>query len=64
MSLNFFQWGYVMGIVYRTPVTSPVELKLRTVAVIETVTPQMLEKTWRETLISLGHLMCHERRTC
>jgi hypothetical protein len=24
----------------------------------------MLEKTWRETLISLGHLMCHERRTC
>jgi hypothetical protein len=25
------------------------ELKLRTVAAIETATPQMLENTWRET---------------
>jgi hypothetical protein len=30
-------------------VTSPDELKLRIVAAIETVTPQMLENTWRET---------------
>jgi hypothetical protein len=29
-------------------VTSLDELKLRIVAVIETVTPQMLENTWRE----------------
>jgi hypothetical protein len=30
-------------------VTSLDELKLRTVAAIETVTPQMPENTWRET---------------
>jgi hypothetical protein len=29
-------------------VTSLDELKLRTLAAIETVTPQMLENTWRE----------------
>jgi hypothetical protein len=47
--LNFFLFGYVKDIVYKTPVTSLDELKLRIVAVIETVTPQMLENTWRET---------------
>jgi hypothetical protein len=47
--LNFFLWGYVKDIVYRTPVTSLDELELRIVAAIETVTPQMLENTWRET---------------
>jgi hypothetical protein len=34
--------------VYKTPVTSLDELKLRIVAAVETVTPQMLENTWRE----------------
>jgi hypothetical protein len=29
--------------------TSLDELKLRTVAAVETATPQMLENTWRET---------------
>jgi hypothetical protein len=43
--LDFFLWGYVKVIVYRTPVTSLNELKLRIVAAIETVTPQMLENT-------------------
>jgi hypothetical protein len=37
-------------------VTSPDELKLRIVAVIETVTPQMLKNTWRETEYRLGIL--------
>jgi hypothetical protein len=46
--LDFFLWGYVKDIVYKTPVTSVNELKLRIVAAIETVTPQMLENTWRE----------------
>jgi hypothetical protein len=46
--LDFFLWGYVRDIVYRTPVTFLDELKLRIVAAIETVTPQMLENTWRE----------------
>jgi hypothetical protein len=41
-------WGYIKDIVYKTPVTSLDELKLRIVAVIGTVTLQMLENTWRE----------------
>jgi hypothetical protein len=49
MPLDFFLWGYVKDVVYKTPVTSLDELKLRIVAAIETVTPQMLENTWRET---------------
>jgi hypothetical protein len=48
MLLDFFLWGYVNDIVYKTPVTSVDELKLRIVAAIKTVTPQMLEDTWRE----------------
>jgi hypothetical protein len=46
--LDFFLWGYVKNIVYKTPVTSLDELKLRIVAAIETVTPQILENTWRD----------------
>jgi hypothetical protein len=39
-------WRYVKDIVYKTPVTSLDELKLRIVAAIERVTPQMPENTW------------------
>jgi hypothetical protein len=46
--LDLFLWGYVKDIVYKTPVTALDELKLRIVAAIETVTPQMLENTWKE----------------
>jgi hypothetical protein len=45
---DFFLWGYVKGTVYKIPVTFLRGLKLRTVASIETVTPQMLENTWRQ----------------
>jgi hypothetical protein len=45
MLFNFFLWGYVKHIVYKIIVTSFNELKLRTVAVIKTVTLQMLENT-------------------
>jgi hypothetical protein len=38
MPLGFFLWGYVKGIVYKTPVTSPEELKLRIAAAIENYT--------------------------
>jgi hypothetical protein len=48
MPLDFFVWGYVKDTVHKTPVTSLDELKLRIVVAIETVTPQMVEKTWRE----------------
>jgi hypothetical protein len=52
--LDFFLWGYVKDIVYKTPLSSLDELKLRIVAVIKTVTPQMLENTWREIEYSWG----------
>jgi hypothetical protein len=41
-------WGYVKDIVYKTTVNSFDDPKLRIVAAIETLTPQMLENTWRE----------------
>jgi hypothetical protein len=41
--------GYVKDIVCKAPVTSLDHLQLRIVAATETVTPQMLENTWRET---------------
>jgi hypothetical protein len=40
--------AYVKDIVYKTPVTSSYELKLRIVGAIETVTSKMLESTWRK----------------
>jgi hypothetical protein len=46
--LDFFPWGYIKDIIYTTLVTSLDDVKLRTVAAIETVAPQMLENTWRE----------------
>jgi hypothetical protein len=55
--LDFFLWGYVKGIVYKTPVTSLDELKLRIVAAIETVPLQMLEIAWRETEYRLNILL-------
>jgi hypothetical protein len=53
--LDFF-WGYVKHIVYKTLVTSLDERKLKIVAAIETVTPQMLENTWKEIEYRLGIL--------
>jgi hypothetical protein len=41
--LGFFLWGYVKDTVYKTPVTSLDELKLRIVVAIETVH----HKCWR-----------------
>jgi hypothetical protein len=37
MPLDFFLWGCVKDIVYKTPVSSLDELKLRIVAAIETL---------------------------
>jgi hypothetical protein len=54
--LHFFLWGHVKDIVYKTPVTSLCELKLRIVAVIETATPQMQENTRREIEYRLDSL--------
>ncbi|GBN39196.1 hypothetical protein AVEN_62234-1 [Araneus ventricosus] len=46
--LDFFLWGFVKNIVYKTPVPSLDELKRRIVTAIQNVTSQMLENTWRE----------------
>jgi hypothetical protein len=48
MPLDFFLWRYLKDIVYKNLVASLDGLKLRIVATIETVTPQILENTWRE----------------
>jgi hypothetical protein len=48
--------GYIKDIVYKTPVTCLDELKLRIVAAIEIVAPQMLENTWREIEYNLDIL--------
>jgi hypothetical protein len=58
--LDFFLWGYVKDIIYKIPVTSLVELKLRIVAVIKRVTPQMLENSWRKTEYRLDILRVKE----
>jgi hypothetical protein len=41
--LDFFLWECCM-----TPVTSLDESKIRIFAAIETITPEVLQKTWRE----------------
>jgi hypothetical protein len=64
MLLDFFLWGYIKNIVYKTLVTSLNELKLRIVAAIETVTPKMLENTWKEREYPLDILTYHERCAC
>ncbi|GBN54935.1 hypothetical protein AVEN_227632-1 [Araneus ventricosus] len=46
--LDFFLWGFVKNIVYKTPVPSLDEPKRRIVTTIQNVTPQLLENTWRE----------------
>jgi hypothetical protein len=54
--LDFFLWGDVKDIVYKTLVTCLDELKLRIVVAVEAVTPQMLENPWREIKHRLGIL--------
>jgi hypothetical protein len=58
--LDFFLWGYVKDIAYKTPVTSLDDLKLKIVAAIETVIPQMLENTWSEIEYRLDILRAME----
>ena len=46
--LDFFLWGYVKDKVYSNKVTNMEQLHERIRAAIETVTPQLLQATWRE----------------
>ncbi len=54
--LDFFLWGYVKEIVYRTKVNNLQELKERISAAIESVQVDMLENTWREMEFRLDAL--------
>jgi hypothetical protein len=45
---DFFFWDYVKDQVFRTKVGSVVELRARINNAVASVTPQMLENTWRE----------------
>jgi hypothetical protein len=54
--LDFFSWGYVKDRVFRPKVGSVVELRARINSAVASVTPQMLENTWREIEYRLGIL--------
>ncbi|GBN91521.1 hypothetical protein AVEN_239947-1 [Araneus ventricosus] len=60
--LDFFLWGFVKNIVYKTPVPSLDELKRRIVTAIQNVTPQTLENTWREIEFRLDVLRATKGR--
>ena len=46
--LAFFLWGYVKDIVYRTKVRDINDLQHRIIEAIDTVTVDMLARTWKE----------------
>jgi hypothetical protein len=46
--LDFFLWGYVKSIVFRTPVNGLDELKTRIRTVISAIPADMLHRTWQE----------------
>ena len=46
--LDFFLWGYVKDIVYRTPVPNIDELIMRITAAVANIDIDMLQRTWRE----------------
>lgn len=46
--MDFFLWGYVKDIVYKTKVRDINDLKERIIDAIATVDEAMLERTWME----------------
>jgi hypothetical protein len=46
--LDFFLWGYVKSIVFRTPVNGLDELKTRIRNAISAIPADMLHRTWQE----------------
>ena len=47
-NLDFFLWGYVKDIVYRTQVRRITDLKQRIINAIATIDEAMLQRTWLE----------------
>jgi len=54
--LEFFLWGYVKDKVFSTPVPDITNLKARITDAFATVTEDMLENTWRETVYQIDIL--------
>lgn len=54
--LDFFLWGFVKDRVYTTKVNDLYDLRERISAVIASITPDMLEATWREAELRLDLL--------
>jgi len=46
--LDFFLWGYVKDIVYRTKIRDINDLKQRITDAIATIDEAMLQRTWQE----------------
>ena len=46
--LNFFLWGYVKDIVYRTKVRDTNDLQRRVIEAFDAVTVDMLTRTWQK----------------
>jgi len=59
--LDFFLWGYVKDKVFSTPVPDITDLKARITDAFATITEDMLEKTWRE---SIRRSPCNKRSAC
>jgi len=47
--LDFFLWGYIKNIVYGEKIRNIQHLQERNTSVFETVTRDMIQKTWQET---------------
>jgi len=48
LHLIFFLWGYIKNIVYVEKIRNIQHLQERITSAIETVTPDMIQKTWQE----------------
>ena len=51
--LHFFLWGYIKNIVYAEKIRNIQQLQERITSDIETVTRDMIQKTWQEVEFSL-----------
>ena len=55
-SLDFFLWGYVKYIVYRTKIRDITDLKRQIFYAIATTDEAILQRTWQEILYHLDAL--------
>jgi len=61
LHLIFFLWGYIKNIVYAEKIRNIQHLQDRITSAIQTVTRDMIQKTWQEIEISFGRLQSYKR---